>query len=100
MTAQVSYAKMATVYSWWQTGIIYHIYPRSFQASNGNGIGDLRGIIQRLDYLSWLGVTAIWLSPIFPSPMRDFGYDISDYCDIDPVFGSLTDFDRLVTEAH
>ncbi|HEY6604308.1 MAG TPA: alpha-amylase family glycosyl hydrolase, partial [Xanthobacteraceae bacterium] len=69
--------------SWWQTGIIYQIYPRSFQDSNGDGIGDLRGITQRLPYLKELGVDAIWLSPIFPSPMADFGYDISDYTDID-----------------
>ena len=86
--------------SWWQTGIIYQIYPRSFQDSNGDGIGDLRGITQRLPYLKELGVDAIWLSPIFPSPMADFGYDISDYTDIDPLFGSLDDFDALLAAAH
>jgi alpha-glucosidase len=85
---------------WWQTGVIYQIYPRSFQDSNGDGIGDLRGITQRLPYLVELGVDAVWLSPIFPSPMADFGYDISDYTDIDPVFGSLGDFDALLEAAH
>jgi alpha-glucosidase len=87
-------------YAWWQTGIIYQIYPLSFQDTSGDGQGDLRGIIDRLDYVEWLGVTAIWLSPIHPSPMADYGYDISDYTDIDPTFGTLDDFDRLVTEAH
>ena len=85
---------------WWQTGVIYQIYPRSFQDSNGDGIGDLRGITQRLPYLVELGVDAVWLSPIFQSPMADFGYDISDYTDIDPVFGSLGDFDALLAAAH
>src|SRR5436190_1999935 len=84
----------------WQTGVIYQIYPRSFQDSNGDGIGDLRGIAQRLPYLTELGVDAIWLSPIFRSPMADFGYDISDYTDIDPLFGSLEDFDVLLAAAH
>jgi alpha-glucosidase len=69
-------------YLWWQWGIVYQIYPRSFQDSNGDGVGDLKGITSRLDYLQWLGVTAIWISPIFPSPMADFGYDVSDYVDI------------------
>jgi alpha-glucosidase len=86
--------------AWWQHGVIYQIYPRSFQDANGDGIGDLKGITQRLDYLTWLGVDAIWLSPIFPSPMRDFGYDISDYTDIAPIFGSLADFDELLAAAH
>jgi alpha-glucosidase len=85
---------------WWQTGIIYQIYPRSFQDSDGDGIGDLNGILQRLDYLAWLGIDAIWLSPIFPSPMADFGYDISDYTEIDATFGSLADFDRLLDAGH
>lgn len=86
---------------WWQTGVVYQIYPRSFQDANGDGIGDLAGILQRLDYLSdTLGVDAIWLSPFYPSPMADFGYDVSDYKNIDPIFGSLEDFDRLVAEAH
>ncbi len=85
---------------WWQHGSIYHIYPRSFQDSNGDGIGDLNGIRQRLDYLQWLGVDAIWLSPIFPSPMADFGYDVSDFCAIHPIFGTLDDFDQLLEAAH
>ena len=85
---------------WWKHGVVYQIYPRSFQDTNGDGVGDLKGISERLDYLRWLGVDAIWISPIYPSPMADFGYDVSDYCDIDPLFGSLDDFDRLVAEAH
>jgi alpha-glucosidase len=91
---------MSRQHEWWQRGVIYQIYPRSFQDSNGDGIGDLPGILSRLDYLESLGVDAIWLSPIYPSPMADFGYDISNYCDIDPMFGSLADFDRLVAEVH
>jgi alpha-glucosidase len=86
--------------AWWQTGIIYQIYPRSFQDSNGDGIGDLKGIAGRLDYLASLGVDAVWISPIYPSPMADFGYDIADYCNIDRIFGSLDDFDALVQQAH
>jgi alpha-glucosidase len=85
---------------WWQRGIIYQIYPRSFQDSNADGVGDLPGIVGRLDYLQALGVDALWLSPIYPSPMADFGYDVSDYRDIDPLFGTLADFDRLVAEVH
>ena len=85
---------------WWQQGIVYQIYPRSFQDSNGDGIGDLDGIRARLDHLVALGVDAVWISPIYPSPMADFGYDISDYCDIDPRFGTLAAFDALVNEAH
>jgi alpha-glucosidase len=85
---------------WWQRGIVYQVYPRSFQDANGDGVGDLRGVTARLDYLQWLGVDAIWLSPIFPSPMADFGYDVSDYCDIHPLFGTLADFDELMREAH
>ena len=85
---------------WWRDGLIYQIYPRSFADSNGDGVGDLPGIISKLDYLQWLGVDAIWLSPIYPSPMADFGYDVSNYHDIDPVFGTLADFDRLLSEAH
>ncbi len=85
---------------WWQSAIIYQIYPWSFQDSNGDGIGDLRGILHRLDYLVELGVDAIWLSPIYPSPMADFGYDISDYTAIDPRFGSLEDFDELLAATH
>ncbi|HTB98990.1 MAG TPA: alpha-glucosidase [Terracidiphilus sp.] len=84
---------------WWKNAVIYEIYPRSFQDSNGDGIGDLNGITQRLDYLKKLGVDAIWLSPIYPSPQVDFGYDISDYENIDPQYGTLADFDRLIAEA-
>jgi alpha-glucosidase len=87
-------------YAWWQTGIVYQIYPRSFQDSNGDGIGDLAGIIRRLDYVVSLNVDAIWLSPIYPSPMHDFGYDVADYTAIHPMFGSMADFDHLLAEAH
>jgi alpha-glucosidase len=83
-------------HAWWQRGIIYQIYPRSFQDSNADGIGDLTGILRRLDHLQWLGITAVWISPFYPSPMADFGYDIAEYRDIDPMFGTLCDFDRLV----
>jgi len=92
--------KHKSEYLWWQQGIIYQIYPRSFQDSNNDGVGDLPGIIGRLDYLQWLGVNSVWISPIYPSPMADFGYDISDYEDIHPLFGSLKDFDRLLNEIH
>src|SRR5260370_10240816 len=85
---------------WWQTCVIYQIYPRSFQDTNDDGIGDLKGIEQRLDYLVSLGVEVIWISPIYPSPMVDFGYDVADYCDVDPRFGTLADFDDLLMEAH
>ncbi len=85
---------------WWQDGVIYQIYPRSFMDSNGDGVGDIPGIIQKLEYLQELGVAGIWLSPINKSPMFDFGYDVSDYRAIDPVFGSMKDFERLIKEAH
>ncbi|HYN69335.1 MAG TPA: alpha-amylase family glycosyl hydrolase [Candidatus Eisenbacteria bacterium] len=91
---------MAETEPWWQRGIVYQIFPLSFMDSNGDGIGDLPGIIARLGYVASLGVDAIWLSPIYPSPMADFGYDVADYTDVDPRFGSLDDFDRLVSEAH
>src|SRR5512132_1208336 len=87
-------------FKWWERGIIYQVYPRSFMDSDGDGVGDLAGIRSKLDYLQWLGVDAIWISPIFPSPMADFGYDVSDYTDIDPLFGTLAEFDTLVAEAH
>lgn len=85
---------------WWEDAVVYQIYPRSFQDSDGDGIGDLRGIEQRLDHLSYLGVDAFWLSPIYPSPLADFGYDVSDYTAVDPVFGTLDDLDSLVAAAH
>lgn len=85
---------------WWRGAVIYQIYPRSYQDSDGDGIGDLKGIIRRLPYIASLGVDAIWISPFFKSPMKDFGYDVSDYCDVDPMFGTLADFDALVAEAH
>ena len=91
---------MEDKYLWWKDGIIYQIYPRSFSDSNADGIGDLAGITARLDYLHDLGVDAIWLSPVYPSPQADFGYDVSNYIDIDPMFGSLKDYDRLIREAH
>jgi alpha-glucosidase len=84
--------------AWWQRGVIYQVYPRSFQDSNADGVGDLKGISRRLDYLVDLGVDGIWISPIFPSPMRDFGYDVT--CAIHPLFGSLADFDALLEAAH
>jgi alpha-glucosidase len=89
----------ASTTPWWKHAVIYEIYPRSFQDSTGDGIGDLNGIIERLDYLKALGVDAIWISPIYPSPQVDFGYDISDYENIDPQYGTLADFDRLIAEA-
>lgn len=85
---------------WWRGAVIYQIYPRSFQDSNEDGIGDLKGITQRLPYIASLGVDAIWISPFFKSPMLDFGYDVSDYRDVDPIFGTLADFDSLIAEAH
>ena len=84
---------------WWRDGVIYQIYPRSFADSNGDGLGDLIGIISHLDYLADLGIDAIWLSPFYPTPDKDFGYDISDYTDVDPRFGTLADFDRLVVRS-
>jgi len=92
--------KTKTKYLWWQKGIIYQIYPRSYQDSNGDGIGDLQGIIQRLDYIKSLNIDAVWLSPIYPSPMHDFGYDVADYTGIHPMFGAMADFDQLLAETH
>jgi alpha-glucosidase len=85
---------------WWRGAVIYQIYPRSYQDSDGDGVGDLAGIVDRLPHIASLGADAIWISPFFTSPMKDFGYDVSDYCDVDPMFGSLADFDRVVNRAH
>lgn len=87
-------------YPWWKQGVIYHIYPRSFMDSNNDGIGDLRGIINKLPYLSNLGVDAVWLSPVFLSPMIDFGYDVADYRQIDPDYGTLDDFREMIAKSH
>ncbi|WP_144208352.1 alpha-glucosidase [Shewanella donghaensis] len=86
--------------SWWRGGVIYQVYPRSLMDSNGDGVGDLQGIITKLDYIASLNVDAIWISPFFKSPMKDFGYDISDYLDVDPMFGTMKDFDELIEKAH
>ena len=86
--------------SWWRGGVIYQVYPRSFFDSNGDGIGDLAGITQKLDYIKSLGVDGVWLSPFFTSPMADFGYDVADYCNVDPIFGTLDDFDTMLAEMH
>ena len=89
-----------TEYKWWQTAVFYQIYPRSFADGNGDGIGDFKGIIQKLEYLSDLGVDALWLSPHFPSPNWDCGYDISDYTNVAPEYGTLDDFKNFLAEAH
>lgn len=89
-------SERTTERKWWQQAVVYQIYPRSFQDSNGDGIGDIPGIISRLDYLRELGIDAIWLSPVYRSPQDDNGYDISDYQDIDPMFGSLADMEELI----
>src|SRR5579884_4026668 len=92
---------MASEQLWWQKGVIYQIYPRSFADSNGDGVGDLRGVIEHVDYLDrTLGVDAVWLSPFYPSPMADYGYDVSDYTDVHPIFGDLATFDELVEALH
>ena len=87
-------SRQASLQDWWKNAVIYEIYPRSFQDSNGDGIGDLNGITARLDYLQELGVDAIWLTPVYPSPHVDFGYDVADYKNIDPQYGTLADLDR------
>ena len=89
-----------TINDWWKSAVVYQVYPRSFADSNGDGIGDVRGIIDHLDHLVTLGVDALWISPWYPSPMADGGYDVSDYCDINPDFGTLADADALVAQAH
>lgn len=91
---------MSKTVAWWQNGVIYQIYPKSFQDSSGNGYGDLNGVISRLDYLHLLGVDAVWLTPVYISPQVDNGYDVADYCAIDPLYGTMEDFERLVAEAH
>src|SRR5579862_7816466 len=85
---------------WWKSAVIYQIYPRSFLDTNGDGVGDLEAVRRQIPYLVDLGVDAVWFSPFYPSPMADFGYDVADYCDVDPLFGTLADFDELVAEAH
>src|SRR5690606_26611150 len=85
---------------WWRGAVIYQVYPRSFQDSNGDGVGDLRGIIHRLQHIADLGADAVWISPFFRSPMADYGYDVSDYRDVDPMFGTIEDFDAVIAEAH
>lgn len=101
MNAQTqSHPALTADKDWWRGAVIYQIYPRSYQDSNGDGIGDLAGITRRLPHIASLGVDAIWISPFFTSPMKDFGYDVSDYCDVDPMFGTLSDFDALVDTAH
>src|SRR5258707_11176268 len=86
--------------SWWKSAVLYQIYPRSFQDTDANGVGDLPGIKKRLPYLVDLGIDAIWISPFYTSPMADFGYDVANYVDVDPLFGTLKDFDELLAEAH
>ena len=93
-------AQSAHPLAWWRGAVIYQIYPRSFQDTNGDGIGDLAGIADKLDYIADLGVDGIWISPFFTSPMKDFGYDVADYCGIDPSFGTFADFDRIIEKAH
>ena len=85
---------------WWREAVIYQVYPRSFCDANNDGVGDLPGITSKLDYIAALGVDIVWISPFFTSPMRDFGYDVSDYCNVDPLFGTLADFDALIARAH
>ncbi|MBX9466620.1 MAG: alpha-glucosidase family protein [Rhizobium sp.] len=99
MTKSPAKAAHSKTADWWRGAVIYQVYPRSFQDTDGDGIGDIKGIIQRLPYIASLGVDAIWLSPFFTSPQADMGYDVSDYCDVDPMFGTLADFDRMMTEA-
>jgi alpha-glucosidase len=99
MTKSPAKPARSSTADWWRGAVIYQVYPRSFQDTDGDGIGDIKGIIQRLPYIASLGVDAIWLSPFFTSPQADMGYDVSDYCDVDPMFGSLADFDAMMAEA-
>jgi alpha-glucosidase len=99
-TGPGTFADGHSTFRWWQRGVVYQIYPRSFMDANGDGVGDLDGIRNRLDYLAALGIDAIWISPIYPSPMMDFGYDVADFCAIDARFGTLDTFDALLAEAH
>ena len=85
---------------WWREAVVYQIYPRSFLDTNGDGVGDLNGITAKLDYLEWLGVDCLWLTPIYPSPMADFSYDVANYTDVEPLFGDLAIFDHLLAAAH
>ena len=96
----MSQRNKSTDHNWPQGAVIYQIYPRSFMDTNDDGVGDLKGIVSKLDYIRELGVDGIWLSPFFKSPMKDYGYDVADYCQVDPLFGTLDDFDRLIKEAH
>ena len=101
MTRQIlEHPTVRTVTDWWRGAVIYQVYPRSFADTNGDGVGDLAGVTAHLEYIASLGVDAVWLSPFFTSPMKDFGYDVADYCDVDPIFGVLDDFDQLVARAH
>lgn len=102
MTAQILELPTAATGAadWWRGAVVYQVYPRSFADSNGDGVGDLRGVTAHLEHIASLGVDAVWLSPFFTSPMKDFGYDVADYCDVDPIFGTLADFDELVEKAH
>src|SRR5688572_28382109 len=91
---------MTSTSPWWRSAVVYQIYPRSFCDTDGDGVGDLEGIRRHLDHIGELGADAIWISPFFRSPMADYGYDVSDYCDVDALFGDLSDFDTLLAEAH
>ena len=99
-TSRRVYAAVVAKPEWWRSAVVYQIYPRSFADSNGDGIGDLRGITAHLDHLEWLGIDAVWLSPTFPSPNADWGYDVADYCGVHPDFGTMDDLDELIAQAE